>query len=142
MERKHATLDSQATNAHSRSDAVDSASQTTTATTTELPTATIAATTRDADPASNTLTIIGHGTPSSFEITVDGTIELVEDDSESATILSGSTVEGTIETGMLRFRFTGDLADVTFVDRRITGLSPGAVPNVHVDYAAPAESRS
>lgn len=142
MERKCATRDSQTTNGDDRSAAIEPTSRTATAATTDSPTATIAATTRDADPSSNTLTIIGHETPSSFEITVDGTIELVDDDGESATIVSGSSVEGTIETGTLRFRFTGDLVDVTFVDRRITGLAPGAVPNVHVDYAAPEESRS
>lgn len=141
MERKCATRDSQTTNGDDRSVAIEPASRTATAATTDSPTATIAATTRDADPSSNTLTIIGRGTPSSFEITVDGAIELLDDDA-LATVISGSTVEGTVETGTLRFRFTGDLADVTFVDRRITGLSPGAVPNVHVDYAAPEESRS
>lgn len=143
MERKCATRDSQTTNGDDRSVAIEPAG-TVTAATADSPTATIAATTRDADPSSNTLTIIGHDAPSSFEITVDGTIELVDDndDGESATVVSGSSVEGTIETGTLRFRFTGDLVDVTFVDCEITGLAPGAVPNVHVDYAAPEQSRS
>ncbi|NUB93951.1 hypothetical protein HTZ84_21680 [Haloterrigena sp. SYSU A558-1] len=139
MERQYATHDAQTDD--DRSVAVDLADRTPAAATAESATATIAATTRDADSSANTLTIIGHGTPSSFEITVDGTIELIDDESESATVLSGSTLEGTIESGTLRFRFTGDLADVTLVDRRITGLSPAAVPNVHVDYAAP-ESRT
>lgn len=141
MERKSATRDAQSTG-DDRSVAVDPADQPPAAASAEPTTATIAATARDADSSANALTIIGHGTPSSFEITVDGTIELVDDDSESATVLSGSTLEGTIESGTLRFRFTGDLVDVTLVDRRITGLSPAAVPNVHVDYAAPEESRS
>lgn len=141
MERKCATRDSKATNDDDRSVAIEPAG-TVTAATADSPTATIAATTRDADPSSNVLTIIGHDVPASFEITVDGTVELVDDDGESATVVSGSSVEGTIETGTLRFRFTGDLVDVTFVDRGITGLAPGAVPNVHVDYAAPEESRS
>lgn len=114
---------------------------------TETTGATIAATKtirgETANTLSNTLTIIGHDSPSSFEITVDGDIELLEEDcAANTTIVSGSTVEGTIEDGTIRFRFTGDLTDVTFVDRRITGLSPAAVPNVHVDYPAPEQSRT
>ena len=94
-------------------------------------------------PHTNTLTIIGRDSPSSFEITVDGEIDLLTDDNDAnATVISGSTVEGTIETGIVRFRFTGDLTDVTFIDREITGLSPAAAPNVHVDYPAPEQSRS
>lgn len=109
--------------------------------------ATIAATrttSEDADdPLPNTLTIIGHDSPSSFEITVDGDIELLEAESVTdATIVSGTTVEGTVESGTVRFRFSGDLTDVTLVDRRITGLSPAATPNVHVDYSAPECLRS
>ncbi|WP_436346899.1 hypothetical protein [Natronorubrum sp. FCH18a] len=111
------------------------------------PTATVAATrpsrADETDSLTNTLTIIGHDTPSSFEITVDGEIDLLTEDSDAnATVVSGSTVEGTIETGTIRFRFTGDLTDVTFVDREITGLSPAAAPNVHVDYPAPEQSQS
>ena len=106
-------------------------------------TATIAATrsasdTTDAsDDRPNRLTIIGQGTPSSFELTVDGAIELIDDRATDVTVLSGTTVEGTIETGTVTFRFTGDLTDVTFVDRGITGQEPATIPNVHVDYAAP-----
>ncbi|UHQ96051.1 hypothetical protein [Natrinema halophilum] len=89
----------------------------------------------------NTLTIIGQGSPSSFELTVDGEIELTDGDrDEDVTILSGSTVEGTIETGMVSFRFTGDLTDVTFVDRGITGQEPATTPNVHVDYGVSEQS--
>ncbi|WP_254524656.1 hypothetical protein [Natrinema caseinilyticum] len=107
-------------------------------------TATIAATRPTSPPAGsdgdgqNTLTIIGQGTPSSFELTVDGEIELADEDRvEDVTVLSGTTVEGTIETGMITFRFTGDLTNVTFVDRGITGDEPATTPNVHVDYAEP-----
>ncbi|MFC6767145.1 hypothetical protein [Natrinema soli] len=114
---------------------------------TETPaTATIAATrstsnTTDANgDRSNVLTIIGQGAPSSFELTVDGAIELADEEREAnVTVLSGTTVEGTIESGTVTFRFTGDLTDVTFVDRGITGREPATVPNVHVDYAVPEE---
>lgn len=133
MERKHSTLDPEQTVADGRP---------VTASTADRPAATIAATNRDADPSANALTIVGHGSPTSFEITVDGEIEPLEGDLPDATTVSGSTVEGTIESGTLRFRFTGDLADVTFVDRRITGLDPGEVPNVHVDYATSEEPQS
>ncbi|SIS00457.1 hypothetical protein [Natronorubrum daqingense] len=109
------------------------------------PTVTIAATGSDreaTDRATNTLTIIGHGTPSSFELTVDGEIHLRNERGDTnVTIISGSTVEGTIEQGTIRFEFTGELTDVTFVDQQITGVSPATAPNVHLDYAAPPESR-
>ena len=140
MNDEHSTLGSETTNGDDATD--DPAARTGTVVPTSADAAaTIAATARDDGSAANALTIVGHGAPSSFEITVDGGIDPLEGD-ESVTTVSGSTVEGTIETGTLRFRFTGDLTDVTFVDRRITGLSPAAVPNVHVDYAAPEQSRS
>ncbi|WP_049924079.1 hypothetical protein [Halopiger djelfimassiliensis] len=96
-----------------------------------------------ADAYPNTLTIVGQGVPSSFEITVDGAITVTEAaEAAETTVVSGTTVEGTVETGTVEFRFAGDLTDVTFVDRQITGLSPTAAPNVHVDYAAPERSQS
>lgn len=141
MERKHATAGSEPTGPDERSTAVESTKRAELEATTTPPPVTITATRNDVDdPAANVLTIIGRGTPSSFEITVDGDVELLEEERATETsIVSGSTVEGTIETGTLRYRFTGDLADVTFVDRRITGVEPGAAPNVHVDYAAPEQ---
>ena len=99
-------------------------------------TATIVATDANGDSHANEVTIIGRGTPSSFEITVDGTIERDAGEDAETTLRSGSTIEGTIETGTIRFGFDGELADVTFVDRTIAGSTPGAVPNVHVDYGA------
>lgn len=102
--------------------------------------ATVAATRTDAaaDGRPSTLTIIGQGTPSSFEVTVDGGIELADEDGATdATVLSGTTVEGTVESETVTFRFTGELTDVTFVDRGITGQEPATTPNVHVDYDAP-----
>lgn len=123
----------------------ESPDQDSTASHTEMPeTATIAATRPVSNAADangdrpNALTIIGQGTPSSFELTVDGEIELADEDGgANVAVLSGTTVEGTIETGTVTFRFTGDLTDVTFVDRGITGQEPATTPNVHVDYAAP-----
>lgn len=141
MERKQVTTGSEPDGPDERSTTVESTKRAELEATTTPPPVTITATRNDVDdPAANTLTIIGRGAPSSFEITVDGDVELLEEERATETsIVSGSTVEGTIETGTLRYRFTGDLADVTFVDRRITGVSPGAAPNVHVDYAAPEQ---
>ncbi|QLK27028.1 hypothetical protein HYG81_05305 [Natrinema zhouii] len=140
MERENATGDADDSRVGAESPDQDS-----TAIPIETPaTATIAATGPMSNAADangdrpNALTIIGQGTPSSFELTVDGEIELADEDGEAnVTILSGTTVEGTIETGTVTFRFTGDLTDVTFVDRGITGHKPATTPNVHVDYAAP-----
>ncbi|WP_440772602.1 hypothetical protein [Natronorubrum sp. DTA28] len=142
MGRTNATIDSE-TESDEQAGAVDRAVSPTLAGT---PMATIAATrpsrTENGEDRTNTLTIIGRDTPSSFEITVDGEIELLTDDSgTNATVVSGSTVEGTVEAETIQFQFTGDLTDVTFVDREITGLSPAAAPNVHVDYSAPKQSR-
>ena len=151
MDRSHARRTSDRTDADERSldaDSISGSRSESPATTgPAVPTtATVAATqtpSSDDHPHPNTLTIIGGGSPSSFEITVDGEIELAPGDRDAdATVVSGSTVEGTIETGTIRFGFTGELADVTFVDRRITGLSPTAAPNVHVDYSAPKQQQS
>ncbi len=110
--------------------------------------ATIAATRAGADAGGatalpNTLTIIGQGLPSSVELTVDGEIEPAgEDGTSDVTVLSGTTVEGTVEDGTVTVRFSGELTDVTFVDRGITGRTPATTPNVHVDYGTPERSRS
>ncbi|WP_254530973.1 hypothetical protein [Natrinema gelatinilyticum] len=66
----------------------------------------------------HTLTVTGRGSPSSYEITVDGTIELVSDDqpTEDATTISGSTVQSSLSDGSQSFRFSGTLTDVTFTD--------------------------
>lgn len=142
MERENATGD--------RDDgrvAAESTDRASTPSQTETPTAATIAATRSTSNTTdengdrpNVLTIIGQGRPSSFELTVDGAIELADEDGgANVTVLSGTTVEGTIESGTVTFRFTGDLTDVTFVDRGITGHEPATIPNVHVDYASPEE---
>ncbi|MXV61100.1 hypothetical protein GS429_03300 [Natronorubrum sp. JWXQ-INN-674] len=147
MERTNATVDADVTDEAERQATAERGARGRSPAATETPTATVAATRTNREDAGdglpNTLTIIGHGSPSSFELTVDGEIELLEENcTEDTTTVSGSAVEGTVETGTVRFRFAGDLTDVTFVDREITGLSPATAPNVHVDYAAPERSRS
>lgn len=87
-------------------------------------------------PLPNTLTIIGQGTPTSVDVTVDGAIEPMDEESVPG-VFSGTSVECTVETGTYQYRFAGDLTDVTFVDRVITGPTPASLPNVHVEYEAP-----
>ncbi|ELY67558.1 hypothetical protein [Natrinema versiforme] len=141
MTRKNATVDhdSSGLTADADDQAASPITVEPTATATVAATRTTTADAGDAEDAlPNTLTIIGQGTPSSFEITVDGEIDLADDPRDAdATVVSGTTVEGTIESDTVTFRFTGDLTDVTFVDRGITGQEPATTPNVHVDYDAP-----
>ncbi len=94
---------------------------------------------RDNEPRNNemlpnTLTVVGQGTPASFEVTFDGEFEPEEPGaSDAMTIVSGTTAEGTIESGTQRFRFSGDVADVTIVNRG--GLAPSSVvdPEIYVE---------
>jgi len=63
------------------------------------------------------LTVVGNGSPASYEVSVDGTIDRVlGDNSGATTLLSESTAEGSIERGVQRFRFSGVVSDFTFVD--------------------------
>lgn len=63
------------------------------------------------------LTIVGNGTPSKYEVSVDGTIDWSQDDGsvDTATI-SGSSANGSIERGYQRFRFSGSVTDITFTE--------------------------
>ncbi|QLK26724.1 hypothetical protein HYG81_03650 [Natrinema zhouii] len=64
------------------------------------------------------LEIAGRGTPTSYEISVDGTIELASGDQPvaDATIVSSSTVQSTLTDETQTFRFSGALTDVTFTN--------------------------
>lgn len=66
----------------------------------------------------NRITIIGKGVPSNYEITVNSSMELVgaHDPLEEATIVTERAAEGAIETGVKRFRFAGEMANVHLVD--------------------------
>ncbi|WP_340674455.1 hypothetical protein [Natrinema zhouii] len=74
--------------------------------------------------------------PSNYEISVDGDIEPVETDSlEKPTVVSEHAVEGTIETGVQRFRFSGELANVHVLDWNGTAAAESpSTPEVHIDY--------
>ncbi|MDG5821781.1 hypothetical protein [Natronococcus sp. A-GB7] len=84
----------------------------------------------------NRITIVGKGVPSSYEITVSNSIELVgAKPLEEATIVTEHAAEGTIETGVKRFRFAGEMANVHLVDWNGTPASQSPnTPEVHIDY--------
>ncbi|ELY49372.1 hypothetical protein [Natronorubrum sulfidifaciens] len=68
------------------------------------------------------LDVESRDSPTSFEITVEGRIELESDDEpkEEATTVSGSTVQSTLTDGSQTFRFSGTLTDVTVIDGEAT----------------------
>lgn len=70
------------------------------------------------DELPHTLEIEGSGTPTSFEVTVDGTVELAGDaDPENeVTAISGSTVQSSVTDDTQMFSFSGTLTDVSFTD--------------------------
>ncbi|QCS42108.1 right-handed parallel beta-helix repeat-containing protein [Natrinema versiforme] len=74
------------------------------------------------DDLPHVLEVQGPGVPVGFEITVDGEIEFAgEDDPEDeATTISGSTVQSTVTSDNLRFRFSGTLTDVTMTGGKAT----------------------
>ncbi|WP_339106365.1 hypothetical protein [Haloterrigena salinisoli] len=60
------------------------------------------------------LEVAGRGVPTSFELSVDGEIELEGDD--DVTTISGSTVQSSVTDGSRTFRFSGAVIDVTIVN--------------------------
>ncbi|AFZ71659.1 hypothetical protein [Natronobacterium gregoryi] len=90
----------------------------------------------DTDRLPNLVTVVGRGVPSSFEIAVDGEIELVADEPASnATIVTENVVEGAIDVGVQRFRFSGEMANVHVVDwNGVPAPESSSTPYVHVDY--------
>lgn len=59
----------------------------------------------------------GKGVPSNYEITVNGDIELVgANPLEEATVVTDHAAEGTVEAGVMRFRFSGEMANIHVVD--------------------------
>lgn len=66
----------------------------------------------------HSLEVEGEGEPTSFEVTVDGSIELessAAEDDETTTV-SGSTVQSSVTDDTLTFEFSGALTDVTIID--------------------------
>ena len=74
------------------------------------------------DDLPHVLEVEGQGSPTSFEVTVEGTIELADDDDpeDEATTVSGSTGQSTVTDGSQTFRFSGALTDVTLIDGEAT----------------------
>ena len=90
------------------------------------------------------VTIVGRDVPSSYEISVDGEIMMVDaEHCAEATIGSGGTAEGTIEVGVDRFRFSGQLANVHLVDwNGVPAPASPSPPDVHIDYGVRGRSNS
>lgn len=84
----------------------------------------------------NVVTIVGRGIPSNYELSVDGEIEMAADDPVQLTTTATSTaVEGAIEVGVERFRFSGELLNVRVQDwNGVDAPDSPSTPAVHVDY--------
>lgn len=91
------------------------------------------------DSLPNLVTLVGRGVPSNFEIGVDGELEMEGDDPVAeATVVSGGVAEGSIDVGVLRFRFSGDMANVRLVDwNGVEAPTSSSTPTVHVEYGVP-----
>ena len=96
------------------------------------------------DTLPHLVTIVGRGVPSNYEITVNGDIELVgADPLEEATVVTDHSAEGAVDTGVMRFRFSGELANVHVVDwNGVAAPDSPSTPEVHVDYGVPARTDS
>ncbi|WP_306061353.1 hypothetical protein [Natronococcus wangiae] len=92
----------------------------------------------------NLVTIVGRGVPSNYEITVNGSIELVgADPLEEATVVTDHAAEGAIETDVMRFRFSGQMANVHVVDwNGVAAPESPSTPDVHVDYGVSGRKNS
>ncbi len=90
------------------------------------------------------VTIVGSGVPSNYEITVDGEIELIgADPLEEATVVTNHSAEGAVDTGVLRFRFSGELANTHLVDWNGVDASKSQnTPTVHIEYGVSDEKGS
>ncbi|MFD1564578.1 hypothetical protein ACFR99_13600 [Haloarchaeobius amylolyticus] len=84
----------------------------------------------------NRITVVGRGVPSNFEFSVAGDIEMMsEDPVEEATVVTKNAVEGSIEVGVQRFRFSGELANIHVADwNGMEGGESPSTPTIHVDY--------
>jgi len=94
--------------------------------------------TETADTLPHLVTIVGKGVPSNYEITTDGEIELIgADPLEEATVVTKHSAEGAVDTGVVRFRFSGNLANVHVVDwNGVAASDSPSTPQVHINYGA------
>ncbi|WP_076144434.1 right-handed parallel beta-helix repeat-containing protein [Natrinema saccharevitans] len=69
------------------------------------------------DERPHVLTLVGNGSAANYEISVDGTIDAaVGDDAAASATISENTVDGSIDRGVQRFRFSGTVSDITFTN--------------------------
>ena len=89
------------------------------------------------DQLPNCITVVGRGVPSNFEFSVAGDIEMVsEDPVEEATVVTKNAVESSIDVGVQRFRFSGELANIHVADwNGVEGEESPSTPTIHVDFA-------
>ncbi|TYT60286.1 hypothetical protein [Natrialba swarupiae] len=94
------------------------------------------------DTLPHLVTIVGRGVSSNYEITVDGEIELVgADPLEEATVVTDHAAEGAVDTGVMRFRFSGQMANVQIADwNGVPAPESPSTPEVHIDYGAPVQA--
>ncbi|MXV63309.1 hypothetical protein GS429_14790 [Natronorubrum sp. JWXQ-INN-674] len=71
-----------------------------------------------ADELERVLTVVGNGSPASYEVDVSGGIKKLawDDFGDQTNVVSTGTVEGSIESGVQRFRFSGSVTDLTFTE--------------------------
>ncbi len=93
----------------------------------------------ETDHLPNRITVVGRGVPSNFEFSVAGDIEMIRDDPvEEATIVTENAVEGSIDVGVQRFRFSGELANIHVTDwNGVEDAESPSTPTIHVDYGVP-----
>ncbi|WP_126665011.1 hypothetical protein [Haloterrigena salifodinae] len=75
------------------------------------------------------LEVAGRGVPTSFEISVEGEIEL--DGEDDTTTIAGSTVQSSVTDGSRTFRFSGAVTDVTIIN----GAADASVDGEEIDPA-------
>lgn len=87
----------------------------------------------------NLVTIVGQGVQSSYEITVSGNIELVgADPLEKTTVVTEKAAEGAMDTGVVQFRFSGEMANIRVTDwNGVHAPESPSTPKVHINYGVP-----
>ena len=87
----------------------------------------------------NCITVIGRGVPSNFEFSVAGDIKMMsENPVKEATVVTKNAVEGSIDIGVQRFRFSGELANIHVADwNGVEGGESPSTPTIHIEYGVP-----
>jgi len=89
----------------------------------------------------NCITVVGRGVPSNFEFSVAGDIEMMSENEnpvKEATVVTENAVEGSIDVGVQRFRFSGELANIHVADwNGVEGGESPSTPTIHIEYGVP-----